>query len=429
MSPSPSRCCAPAVSVDPAKTAEPPQPLLAEGGGPSSPPRRRASIDWRNLGFLVSVHVLALAGLVAYSMLHPLTLSACALGLVGTALTVFSISAGYHRLFAHGAYETGAVFRGVLLVLGAAAFQTSAITWASAHRRHHRYVDTDADPYNAKRGFWYSHVGWVIEHTEEPPERVPVPDLERDPLLRWQHRFAIPIGAVSGLLLPWAIGFLLGDPWGGLLFGGLLRLVVTYHLTFSINSLVHKFGEQPYSERSTARDSLLAAVLTMGEGYHNYHHTFPTDYRNGGRCHQFDPTKWILWTFARLGIAKNLKRTPASAIARARLRMDQRRVARRGIPNPWSERVEQASRALHQILMQWSSLSQQRRLAIRAGGHAASRRRRGTLERQLRIVRRSFRSGYRNWQTLLKSVERERSTLSRTGKRMLSEPDLRRVAE
>lgn len=409
MSQSPSPRFTPAVSGNPPEPPEAPQSLVVEGGVSSSERRVRAPIAWLNLSFLASVHVLALVGLVAYLMLHPLTLSACVIGFVGTALTVFSISAGYHRLFAHGTYETGPVFRAVLLVLGAAAFQTSAITWASAHRRHHRHVDTDADPYNATRGFWYSHVGWVLEHTEEPPERVPVPDLEGDPLLRWQHRFAIPIGAAAGLVLPWSIGLLLGDPWGGLLFGGLLRLVVSYHLTFSINSFVHKFGKQPYSERSSARDSLLAAVLTMGEGYHNYHHTFPTDYRNGSQCHHYDPTKWILWTFARLGIAKNLKRTPAAAIARARLRTDQQRVARRGIPSPLSERVEQASNALHQILVQWSSLSRQRRRAFRCKSHRINGRARSALERQLRIVRRSFHRRYRDWQVLLRSADRDRS--------------------
>jgi stearoyl-CoA desaturase (delta-9 desaturase) len=159
---------------------------------------------------------------------------------------------------------------------------------------------------------------------------------------------------------------------------------------------------------------LLAAVLTMGEGYHNYHHTFPTDYRNGSQCHHYDPTKWILWACARLGIAKNLKRTPASAIARARLRMDQQRLARRGISSPWSERVEQASHALHQILVQWSSLSRQRRRVIRCKYYRTNGRTRGALERQLRIVRRSFHRRYRDWRVLLQRADRERLMLART---------------
>lgn len=258
-------------------------------------------MDWLNLGFLACVHLLATAGLLTYSFANRWSVAAVVIGVLGTMLTVFGISAGYHRLFSHRAYETGAFLRGLLLVLGATSFQTSALTWASAHRRHHRHVDTNLDPYNAKRGFWYSHIGWVLERKVEPVPAIPVPDLENDPLLRWQHRFAIPIGVAFGLMLPGLIGWLFGDPWGGLLLGGLLRLVVTYHLTFSINSLVHKFGKQPYSERSSARDSALAALLTMGEGYHNYHHTFPTiamapvatsSIRRSGHCAPSSDWEW-----------------------------------------------------------------------------------------------------------------------------------------
>src|SRR5690606_8439627 len=126
-----------------------------------------------------------------------------------------------------------------------------------------------------------------------------------------------------------------------------------------------------------------------------------------------DPTKWILWTFARLGITKNLRRTPASAIARARLRMDRERMARHGIPSPWRERVEQTFRNLQQTLGEWRALSRQRRLAVGGGSRTVSASDRGTTERQLRAVRRAFRRSYRDWKVLLQRVDRECSLLAR----------------
>jgi stearoyl-CoA desaturase (delta-9 desaturase) len=384
----------------------PQQPARAKPGTRRSESSERGPVDWLNLTFLATVHLLAAGGLVLYLTLQSVTLSAAAIGLVGTALTVFAISAGYHRLFSHQTYATGPVFRGILLALGAAAFQTSALTWARSHRRHHRYVDTDQDPYNAQRGFWYSHVGWTLEHTPERAHGISVADLESDPLVRWQHRFAIPIGAIVGLALPALIGWLLGDAWGGLLFGGLLRLVVTYHLTFSINSLVHMFGTQPYSERNSSRDSLLAALLTMGEGYHNYHHTFPVDYRNGARRHQYDPTKWLLFCFEKLGLAWNLKRTPPYVILRARLKQDRRNMPERNIPAAWREPLERVHQGLHGTLTEWQTLSLRRASAYER--YSVRKLRRATLraiDAQLGELRHTFCRNYREWRLLIRQVE------------------------
>ncbi len=368
--------------------------------GTRTRPRRT---DWKNLTFLTAVHVAAISGLVVLVLLQRVTLSACVIGFVGTVLTVFGISAGYHRLFSHRAFETGPVLRWVLLVLGAASFQTSAMTWASAHRRHHRHVDRIADPYNATRGFWYSHVGWVVERLEEPKERVLVPDLVRDPLIRWQHRYAIPIGACAGFALPALIGALFGDAWGGLVFGGLLRLVVTYHLTFAINSFVHKFGRQPYSERNTSRDSLIAALLTMGEGYHNYHHTFPLDYRNGAHWHSYDPTKWAVRGWEWLGLAWNLRRTPDHAIARARLKTDRARMSRLTLPDALEARISAVSRALNESLAHWTVLRRQHDV-IHTGGGRPGRFSMRRSDAELRLTRRQFRRDYRRWRRLLRQL-------------------------
>lgn len=384
----------------------PPSTANTTEGSSDGQPNPAATVDWLNFGFLACVHLLAASGLLAYSLADGWSFAAVAIGALGTVSTVFGISAGYHRLFSHRSYETGTLLRGLLLVLGATSFQTSALTWASAHRRHHRHVDTNLDPYNARRGFWYSHIGWVLERKVEPVPAVPVPDLEKDPLLRWQHRFVIPIGVFFGLVLPGLIGWLYGDPWGGFLLGGLLRLVVTYHLTFSINSLVHKFGTQPYSERSSARDSVLAALLTMGEGYHNYHHAFPADYRNGAGRHAFDPTKWTLRVLERLGLVWNVKRTPTHVIARARVRVDQARIQRLDLPAASRTELDRAAAKLHQGLSAWARLVRERSRAARPTANRAHLSLTRDLDVRLSETTRAFQRCYRAWRVLTSSMER-----------------------
>ena len=320
------------------------------------PAPRALPIDWRNMGLLVLVHVAAVAGLAIYLPVHGLTLAAALIGLVLTVVSIFSISAGYHRLFSHRAYEAHPVLRFLLLAFGAGAFQNSALAWAADHRRHHGNTDSDEDPYDARRGFWYSHIGWVVRKTDPSIPATPVRDLERDPLVVWQDRHYAVVGISMGLVLPVLLGLACGDLWGGFVMGAAVRLLLVYHATFSINSFAHRFGSQPYSDRSTARDSLLTALVSMGEGYHNFHHTFPADYRNGVRAHQFDPTKWALRAMAAVGLARRLHCTPPPAILRARLRMDDRRLEAMPVPPAVRQRLQGLRAMIDRALVQWHDL-------------------------------------------------------------------------
>jgi stearoyl-CoA desaturase (delta-9 desaturase) len=153
-----------------------------------------------------------------------------------------------------------------------------------------------------------------------------VRDLQKDPILAFQHRFYLPIALGMNVLLPLALGWLHGDLWGVFLLAGVLRLVVSHHFTFLINSAAHAFGRQPYSDEHSARDNGWLAFLTYGEGYHNFHHQFAHDYRNGIRWWQWDPSKWIIFSLSRVGLTTRLRRTPAVVIQRARLTMQFRRV-------------------------------------------------------------------------------------------------------
>ena len=237
-----------------------------------------------------------------------------------------SVTAGYHRLAAHKSYRAAWPVRFFFAFFGAAAFEGSVLEWVTDHRNHHRYTDTDQDPYSIKKGFWYAHIGWLF--TLDPFKRdfSNVQDLLADPIYRFQHRFFPIIAVIMGFGLPMAVGALWGDPLGGLIIAGALRIAFLHQLTFFINSLCHTFGKQTY-KGSSAKDNWVTALLTFGEGFHNFHHQFPIDYRNGVRFFHFDPTKWLIYSLSRIGFASDLKRVEQCRMIKYRLHIDTRRLA------------------------------------------------------------------------------------------------------
>jgi stearoyl-CoA desaturase (delta-9 desaturase) len=242
-------------------------------------------------------------------------------------LNGLSITGGYHRLWAHNAYEAHPLLKVFYALWGAGALQNSILIWASDHRRHHRHVDDgEKDPYSASRGLWFSHIGWMLRrYRSTETDFTNARDLERDPVVMWQHKHYLALTVFMNAGLPLLIGLWHGDIIGCLLLIGLLRLVVNHHVTFFINSLAHYWGSQPYTEENSARDNPLLAFLTYGEGYHNYHHIFQKDYRNGVRWYQWDPTKWMIALCSWLGLASNLNRVPGFKIQRAMLDMQLQR--------------------------------------------------------------------------------------------------------
>jgi stearoyl-CoA desaturase (delta-9 desaturase) len=233
------------------------------------------------------------------------------------------ITAGYHRLWAHRTYEASWIVRFMLMIGGTMAIQNSILTWASGHRIHHRHVDhVDLDPYSAKRGFWYSHIGWMLRnYPSGTPDFRNSPDLQKDPMIMFQHNHYLALILITNFGLPALVGWATGDFWGVMLMAGLLRLVVSHHVTFFINSLAHIFGKQPYTDENTARDNFWLALVTWGEGYHNFHHIFQYDYRNGVKWWQFDPTKWLILGLSKVGLTSNLKRIPEFTIRQAEVTM------------------------------------------------------------------------------------------------------------
>jgi stearoyl-CoA desaturase (delta-9 desaturase) len=361
--------------------------------------------NWPNILFLAFVHVVAIGGTTVYLVLHGPSLAAVLASIVWAFATTFSISAGYHRLFSHRAYEAHPMFRFFLLLFGAAAFQNSALEWALDHRVHHARVDSDADPYSIRQGFWYAHMGWIFRRSDPSIARPKAPDLRNDRLIRWQARDFLPLAVVMSFLLPLGLGFLFGDPWGFVLLAGFLRLVLVLQVTFCINSVTHSVGSQPYSRRDSSRDSLLAALLTMGEGYHNYHHTFPNDYRNGVGRHQFDPTKWILRALVPFGLTANLRRASPAMICRARMQVHGEDLARRGVAEGRRAEAIAQRRRIDDWAECWSILRAEveRALADRRVARGYLR----LLRRQLRGVRREIGSAYASWRRLMSSPHPE----------------------
>ncbi len=285
----------------------------------------RNNIHWGNLISLMGTLAITLLVLPVFIWKYGADLNWWVHGSLFVGFYIFSgmgITFGYHRLLAHLSFKVRAPVKMAALLGGATAMQDSALNWCSDHRKHHKHVDHEEDPYNIKKGFWHAHIGWIIFKPKVDPPKDNVKDLANDPMVMWQHRWWIHLGVLIGFGVPTLVGFLVDGPigaLGGFLIGGCARLVAMHHGTFFINSLCHYLGKQPYSSTHTAKDSWVTAIFTFGEGYHNFHHEFQHDYRNGVKPWQFDPTKWTVWMLGKLGLARDLRRVPNEIIMLAEI--------------------------------------------------------------------------------------------------------------
>ena len=285
-------------------------------------------VNWITSSFLIGTAAIALVGAPIYLYHYGLDWFQFGMFFFYLCATMMSITVGYHRLFSHLSFKAKKPVKMFTLLFGACAFENSALNWCSDHRRHHKHVDHDEDPYDISKGFFWAHIGWLLFKLNPEPPVDNVGDLRKDKLVMWQHKYTHWIGLVLGLIIPTALGYgynsLMGlDPvqgaLGGFLIAGVTRIVIAQHCTFFINSLCHTVGRQPYSSSHSARDSAIMAFLTFGEGYHNYHHEFQHDYRNGVKPWQWDPSKWTIWTLSKLGLVEGLRRVPDGKILLAEM--------------------------------------------------------------------------------------------------------------
>jgi stearoyl-CoA desaturase (delta-9 desaturase) len=273
---------------------------------------------WPTIAGLSALHVGAIAGVV-WIIVHP-SLATVIAAVIGYYTSGIAVTAGYHRLFAHRAYRAAPPLRWALLIVASSTFQNSAVSWSADHRAHHAETDDDGDPHAITRGVWYAHVAWLFRRRDASADVTQLTDLWALPSIRWQHRWYLPLAIVTGLVVPMGIATWWGDPIGGLLVLGFLRATVLLQATFCVNSLAHLVGSRRYDARSSARDSMITAIVTFGEGYHNFHHRFPYDYRNGSRWWQFDPSKWVIWSVGRVRLANTMRRASPATVAAARQR-------------------------------------------------------------------------------------------------------------
>lgn len=266
-----------------------------------------------------------------------------------------SITAGYHRLWSHKSYQAHPVLEFIFAIGGAFALQNSAIHWASDHRVHHRHVDdNDKDPYSAKRGFWFSHIGWMLRDYQGPDHYNydNVRDLQKNKILRFQHKHYLALALLTNFGIPIGLGLLFGNLWGMILLVGVLRLVLSHHFTFFINSLAHIWGKQTYTDQNTARDNGVLALLTYGEGYHNFHHIFEYDYRNGIKWWHFDPTKWLIKAGSWVGLTSKLRTCPEERIEQAKATMQLKRAKARLSRLPDADPVLQKIEQEYELLLE-----------------------------------------------------------------------------
>ena len=239
----------------------------------------------------------------------------------GYVLTAFGITVGYHRLFTHKSFRTNAPVKVVLGALGSMAVEGPIIQWVATHRRHHQHSDRPGDPHSPHehgegvmsvlKGFLHSHFGWFFSPapTQERMERY-VPDLMADKAVRWTSKLFL-VWVALGLLIPAGIAFAVTGTWTGallgLIWGGLVRIFLVHHVTWSVNSVCHLWGARPFSSHDHSRNNLLFGVLAFGEGWHNNHHAFPTSARHGLSWWQIDVSYMLIRLMGLLGLAKDIR--------------------------------------------------------------------------------------------------------------------------
>lgn len=272
-------------------------------------PRDRRPINYGKSTPFIVVHFLPLLAFVT-----GVSTTAVILCVSMYLVRMFGITAGYHRYFSHRAFRLGRVPQFMLAYIGAAAAQKGPLWWAANHRDHHRYSDTALDAHSPQKGFWWSHVGWILSDEYDATDFDAIEDFAKYPELRWLNK--------HDAVAPWSFGilaFLIGG-WSGLVVGFFLSTVLLWHATFLVNSVAHLQGRRRYVTNDTSRNNWWIAILTGGEGWHNNHHHYPACARQGFRWWEYDVTYYVLKLGSWVGIVHDLREPPLAAKQSKRLR-------------------------------------------------------------------------------------------------------------
>jgi stearoyl-CoA desaturase (delta-9 desaturase) len=262
----------------------------------------KLSLDWVIILYMAIIHSVALLAVFPSNF---------SWGAVGVAFLLYwitgglGITLGFHRLVTHRSFEVPKFLEYFFVLCGTLACEGGPIEWVGQHRIHHKYSDTEQDPHDSNKGFWWSHMGWMLHHV---PAKADIPrytkDIADDPVYQFLQKFFIPIQVVLGLFLYWLGG------WPFVIWGIFVRLVVVFHFTWFVNSATHKFGYQSHESKDHSTNCWWVALLTFGEGWHNNHHAFQYSARHGLEWWEIDITWMTIRLLQLLGLANNIKLVP-----------------------------------------------------------------------------------------------------------------------
>jgi stearoyl-CoA desaturase (delta-9 desaturase) len=309
---------------------------------------------------------------------------------------MFGITAGFHRYFSHRTFQLNRFWQFCLAFLGMTSAQKGVLWWSAHHRHHHKYSDQPEDLHSPiQRGFWWSHMGWILASEYSATRYDQIKDMTKFPELVWLNRNQY----MPTMLYAMALAFAFGPV--GLFYGYFLSTVLLWHGTFAINSIMHVFGKRVYDTTDDSRNSMLLAIATMGEGWHNNHHYYPGTAMQGFRWWQFDPSYYILWLGEKLGIVQNLRRVPSRVVAAATdfrknsidLASDAVQQKVEALSQQWATMKQSANVAAHEALVDLEA----RRAAVAArlreleASYAAAKERAGmSARRKLRFYNREI---------------------------------------
>src|SRR5579863_4862814 len=229
--------------------------------------------------------------------------------LVMYSLVALGVTIGFHRMLTHRSFKPHPAIKLILLILGSMSLEGAALDWAATHIKHHAQADREGDPHSPVEGFFHSHIGWLFKDRMADPN-VYCRYLLKDPIVVFVSRTFL-LWVVVSLVIPFAIG-----GWAGLLWGGLVRVFLTHHVTWSVNSVCHTFGKREFETNDQSHNEWIVGLLGFGEGWHNNHHAFPRSAFHGLHWWQFDLSGYVIWTLERLGLVRDVYRVSPALQAR-----------------------------------------------------------------------------------------------------------------
>ncbi len=368
---------------------------------------KKSNFEWVNFSYIVGYHLALVIGLPFFFMKHNPSWGIWIASAILYFVSGISVTAGYHRLYSHLAYKANKAVEVALLFFATAATQGSALKWSCDHRRHHAFVDTDRDPYSINKGFWFAHVLWLFQKTEPIDPKV-VADLYRNRLVMFQDKFYLPLMIITNLICVLFMGYLFNDYVSAFVIGWGVRLFFSHHTTWFINSLAHTWGSQPFSQEHSAVNNYVLSLVTFGEGYHNYHHTFAHDYRNGTRWYHFDPTKWVIWTMHKLRLATGLRRVNTIQI-KERIVIEHKKellaTMREFLSTNTTLIEEKIEKVTNELLTQYSQLNQLiKEYQIRKKEKSVDKTLLKSLSLEIRALKKRLKSTWKDWKKTSKEV-------------------------